>query len=204
LKTPDRIPYVTLHVTLFTSSHLLDPAAFKLKGSVAPLVILTTLGANEHPGTKTPYAGKAGFFSISLLRALRNPKTNQQEYLYKIFSPTQVDVKFLSRILGVKDVPKDIDHFRHTDISWLYRKVWQSYPVEYPRVTFEPLVLENGVYYTGGMDSFISCMETNALMGMNVARLMVNKWIEQNESSYIEPYLIPQPLDKQVVLGHGH
>lgn len=41
-------------------------------------------------------------------------------------------------------------------------------------MTFQDPVLADGLYYTSGMESFISTMETNALMGMNVAKLIVN------------------------------
>jgi prenylcysteine oxidase/farnesylcysteine lyase len=181
---PEEIPYVTLHVTLFTSPRLLSSAAFNLNPDDAvPLVILTTLDLTEEPGTETPYAGKAGFFSISLLQPLISPTTNQEEYLYKIFSPSAVTPEFLARILDVENVPEDIDSFDKADVSWMYLKVWKSYPVEYPRVTFDPIELAPGLYYTGGMDSFISCMETNALMGMNVARLMVDKWTWEKQQS---------------------
>lgn len=54
--------------------------------------------------------------------------------------------------------------------------MWQSYPYEYPRVTFEDPELARGFYYTSGMESFISTMETNALMGMNVAKLVVDDY----------------------------
>lgn len=56
--------------------------------------------------------------------------------------------------------------------------MWQSYPYEYPRVTFEDPELARGFYYTGGMESFISTMETSALMGMNVARLVVDDYLQ--------------------------
>ena len=63
------------------------------------------------------------------------------------------------------------------EISWYYRKIWDSYPYEYPRVTFENIELADGFYYTSGMESFISTMETNALMGKNVARLIVDDYL---------------------------
>jgi len=181
-RDPDKIPYVTLHVTLFTSPHLLSPLAFNLPAtSLVPLVVLTTLPEDENPGLKTPYAGKAGFFSISTLRPIINPITGSEEYLYKIFSPEVVTPAFLSRILGIKEVPDRMKDFKIGDVSWLYTKVWKSYPVEYPRVTFEGVKLKEKIWYTGGMDSFISTMETNALMGMNVARLMVDGWIGEKK-----------------------
>jgi prenylcysteine oxidase/farnesylcysteine lyase len=37
--------------------------------------------------------------------------------------------------------------------------------------------LARGFYYTSGMESFISTMETSALMGMNVARLVMDDYL---------------------------
>lgn len=54
--------------------------------------------------------------------------------------------------------------------------MWNSYPYELPRVTFEETELARGFYYTSGMESFISTMETSALMGMNVAQLIVDDY----------------------------
>lgn len=62
-------------------------------------------------------------------------------------------------------------------ITWYHPHVWHSYPYEYPRVTFEETELAKGFYYTSGMDSFISTMETNALMGMNVAKLIADDYL---------------------------
>jgi prenylcysteine oxidase/farnesylcysteine lyase len=204
---PDEIPYVTLHVTLFTSAHPLSPRAFNLPPtSKAPYVILTTLAEDEEPGQKTPYAGKAGFFSISTLRPIINPRTQQQEFLYKIFSPRIVTPGFLTRVLGLEldKIPSSLTGFDETDVSWMYSKVWQSYPVEYPRVTYEPVKLGENVWYTGGMDSFISTMETNALMGMNVARLMVDEWTCNNANMGNEN-AIPGTVDERdQLLGNVH
>jgi prenylcysteine oxidase/farnesylcysteine lyase len=80
-----------------------------------------------------------------------------------------LDVKFEGPLEDAKISDKDI--------TWIYRKLWNSYPYEYPRVTFEKIKLGDGLWYTSGMDSFISTMETNALMGRNVARLIVDGWV---------------------------
>ena len=45
-------------------------------------------------------------------------------------------------------------------------------------MTFEDPELARGVYYTSGMESFISTMETSALMGMNVAQLIVDDYLQ--------------------------
>ena len=179
-KEPDHVPYVQLHVTLFTSPHLLSPTYFNLPiDKAAPRVILTTLLDGEPPGRGSNSVGSPGFFSISILRPIKNPRTGAQEYLYKIFSPEPANAIFLSNILGLPTTPTDSkDELSPSDVTWIYRKVWDSYPYEYPRVTFEETQLAPGFWYTSGMDSFISTMETNALMGMNVARLLVDRWLE--------------------------
>ena len=175
----DEIPYVQLHVTLFASPHLLSPTFFDLPADKpAPRVILTTIPKDEDPRKGPEGVGSPGFFSISLLRPVTNPQTNSQEYLYKIFSAEPPNTTFLAHLLGVK-FEGELEHTKISDkdITWIYRKLWNSYPYEYPRVTFEKIKLGDGLWYTSGMDSFISTMETNALMGKNVARLIVDKWI---------------------------
>lgn len=62
-------------------------------------------------------------------------------------------------------------------ITWVHQHRWNSYPYEYPRVTFERIRLDDGLWYTSGIESFISTMETSALMGKNVARLVVDGWV---------------------------
>jgi prenylcysteine oxidase/farnesylcysteine lyase len=100
--TPDNIPYVRLHVTLFTSTRTLNPLYFNLApGEDTPTTILTTLRPDEIPEEG---AGSTGFFSISTLRTLINPKSLEKEHLYKIFSPQKVTSEFLSDILAVPSV----------------------------------------------------------------------------------------------------
>ena len=175
----DEIPYVQLHVTLFTSPSKLSPTFFNLPpGEEAPTTILTTMHPDDkaEPGSKA--AGTAGFFSVSTLSAMTNPRTSGQEYVYKIFSPMVLDAAFLSKLLGI-EVPETITG-KAADgdsepISWYYPHVFNSYPIEYPRVTFQDPILRNGLYYTSGIESFISTMETSALMGKNVAKLIVDE-----------------------------
>ena len=171
--SPDAIPYVQLHVTLFASEHLLSPAAFNLPADQpVPQVILTTTA----PAQKNI---DMDFLSISQLRAaidIRHGSSNL-EYLYKIFSMTPVNSTFLAHILGFESLGPD-DEINSSDISWMYRKLWNSYPYELPRVTFEESKLDDHLWYTSGIESFISTMETSSLMGMNVARLMVDEWLE--------------------------
>jgi prenylcysteine oxidase/farnesylcysteine lyase len=177
---PDTIPYVNLHVTLFTSPRYLSSAYFGLpENENVPRMLLTTLQPDERPGADPFYKPRVPFNSISLQGTRFNKHTKEEQYLYKIFSMSPVSDRFLGDILGVKG---DVSE---TDVSWVYRKLWQSYPYEIPRVTFEELRLDENLWYTGGMESFISCMETSALMGKNVAKLVVETWVGQKNATAV-------------------
>jgi prenylcysteine oxidase/farnesylcysteine lyase len=186
---PDKIPYVKLHVTLFASPHKLSPLFFNLPPtSSTPEIVLTTLPPGYSSGGQTldDRVGPAGFWSISTLRSITNPTSEKKEYLYKVFSPKPLTPQFLRDILGFglpegksKDPLNDISK---DDISWAYEKTWRSYPYLHPRVTFEHLLLDDddgnagGLWYTSGIESFISTMETSSLMGANVAALIAKGW----------------------------
>lgn len=179
---PDEIPYVALHVTLFTSKHVLAPQAFNLPADQqVPRVVLTTLPQDEHHGSNPHGVGTPGFFSISTLRPTMDTRNgaDRLEYLYKIFSHEAVNATFLSHILGLPPLERD-EEVGAEDVSWVYRKLWHSYPYEYPRVTFEEVRLDDGLWYTSGIESFISTMETSALAGMNVAKLIATGWEHGN------------------------
>ncbi|KAL4956458.1 Prenylcysteine lyase-domain-containing protein [Aspergillus filifer] len=183
---PDTIPFHTLHVTLFSSPHRLSGKYFNLKNpsDLPPETILTTLPTATDLGDAEDGVGPAGFWSISTLRTVDVPEGEGKHYVYKIFSPEKPTASFIRDILdlgqtpespfsdnGISDLPKE-------DISWSHSKIWHPYPFLYPRVTFEDPILAPGVWYTGGIESFISTMETSALMGRNVAALIAEGWEE--------------------------
>lgn len=194
-RIPDDIPYAKLHVTLLSSPHRISPRYFGLSrpNARAPETILTTLPEGLDLGSSPHGVGPAGFWSISILRTVDYPGMDngeerpEQHYVYKIFSPERPTAEFVAQILDIEylngtesvivsqgnttigDLPK-------SDISWFHEKLWHPYPLLYPRVTFEEIRLAPGVWYTSGIESFISTMETSALMGRNVAALMVQSW----------------------------
>lgn len=179
----EEINYVHLHVTIFTSPFSPSSEFFGFEDPrTIPGTVLTTLGKNDNATSGVEGAGSAGFFSISKLRKMVNPKTKKEEYAYKIFSPEKVTPEFLSRFFGVK-VPETIVAEPGQDplhdegvspITWYYPHEFFSYPKAEPRTQFQDPIVGPGFYYTSGMESFISTMETNALMGKNVARLIVD------------------------------
>jgi prenylcysteine oxidase/farnesylcysteine lyase len=212
-KELETIPYVQLHVTLFTTPHRLRPAYFNLKpGNPVPLTILTTLPPSDGNGraddtsndkrqhyqhNRYNPAGPAGFFSISAIDRVTVPNSDPypdgtplQHTVYKIFSPDPITASFLYDIIDISPVPEE-NSFDGTDatlnpdhVSWLYRKVWYSYPQELPRVTFGEMVIDEGLWYTSPIEAFISTMETSALAGKNVARLVVNEWEGKGYEGY--------------------
>ncbi|OOQ86542.1 putative prenylcysteine lyase [Penicillium brasilianum] len=198
---PDEIPYVKLHVTLFASPHRISPKYFGLDGKKdeVPETILTTLPEGLDLGQNPHGAGPAEFWSISTLQtvdysAVKDGVVQQEvHYVYKIFSPERPTAEFIAQIFDI-DYQHDsgsvitpqanttIGDLPGTEISWFHEKFWHPYPLLYPRVTFEETLLAPGVWYTSGIESFISTMETSALMGRNVAALMVQSWKKQEES----------------------
>lgn len=182
---PSPIPYVTLYVTLFTSPQFFEPESFNLSpGSTMPTVVLTTLPKD---GLDPP-----PFFSISTLRSITNPNVDppRREYLYKVFSPDPLDVPSLTQLLKPSS-KKSMSP--PPEVTWQYHKIWHSYPYLPPRVTFDdPQLDEAGkLWYTSGIEQFISTMETSSLMGMNVAQLIVDRWRSDSK---------PQPSDQEIIL----
>ena len=151
---PKPVDYVSLHVTLFTSPHLLSPTFFNLtKQSSVPSSILTTLPDGLHLPYSTSASaltGPAGFWSVSTLRVIPPTPTTtgrgRPQYLYKVFSPQPLNGTFLSRLLDfphlnataadpVADVSK-------ADVTWSHEKRWHSYPYLPPIDVFEQLRLD--------------------------------------------------------------
>lgn len=191
---PDEIPYVKLYVTLLSSPHRISPEFFNRHASnEIPESILTTLPEDLDLDSNPNGVGPAGFWSISTLRTVnrtvvKDGQTQQEKhYVYKIFSPERPTAEFVADILGI-DWSHDkgsvstphgnttIGDLPQSEISWFFEKIWHPYPLLYPRVTFEEILLAPSVWYTSGIESFISTMETSALMGRNVATLLVRSW----------------------------
>ncbi|KAK5800261.1 hypothetical protein VI817_002473 [Penicillium citrinum] len=200
---PDEIPYIKLYVTLFSTPHRISAAYFGLQGDNvhAPETILTTHPETNWPSDDPSGVGPAGFWSVSTLRTvtqtvIKNGEEHQeQHYVYKIFSPKRPSARMIAKMFDIEyedrssvAIPRtnsSIGDLPKSEISWFHEKVWNPYPVLYPRVTFEESLLAPKVWYTSGIESFISTMETSALMGRNVAALMLKSWQKEGEQTNI-------------------
>jgi len=85
--------------------------------------------------------------------------------VYKIFSAAKITKTILHEL------------FDGAQIDWIHRKEWKAFPQLDPIDTFAPLEFYPGsdgagVWYTSGIESFISTMETSALSGRNIAALI--------------------------------
>ena len=171
---PDEEPYRQLHVTLFTTQRRLSPEVFNLPTDQnVPLGILTTVHPDEQAAQKDKMrVGKAGFLSFTQHGVRQNPHTSAGENIYKIFSLEPVDSDFLSAMLAV-DRPDDGSD--PDEVTWIYRHLFDSYPIKRTE-QFAPLRLAKNLWYTSGIETFISTMETSALSGKNIARLVVDEW----------------------------
>ena len=172
IELPGEVSYVKLHVTLLTSPHRLAPSFFGLEsGESVPEVILTTPPSD---GT----ADELPFFSVSTLRKITNAAASRDEYAYKIFSKSPVNSTLLSSLLDFEDPNRPLPEIPKADISWTFEKAWNSYPYLSPTSEFPAVKLSENLFYTGGIERFISTMETSSLMGKNVANLIARAWKE--------------------------
>ncbi|KAL8976179.1 MAG: hypothetical protein Q9205_007767 [Flavoplaca limonia] len=196
---PPSIPYVSLHVTLFTSPYRLSPAAFNLESNAnMPTTILTTTLQHKTGPKKLPFNSISTLGTVAVPRnRLYEPSpeddpecgTRPTEYLYKIFSPEPLSRSYIESLLQT-DAEDYILPDDTAPISWIYEKRWDSYPYLPPTSQFADIRLsmadnegeegrrEDRIWYTSGIESFISTMETSSLMGMNVARLVVDGWLD--------------------------
>ncbi|CAG7998939.1 unnamed protein product [Penicillium salamii] len=176
-KMPGVIHYVQLHITVLVSPHQLSPKFFNLPPqSTVPEIILTALPLDLNIGSRRDGVGPAGFWSLRRVRLETNGTL--PEHLYKIISPEPLTAEFVSRLFGnedsagmstLADIPKE-------HLSWYHEKAWQAYPYHYPTDKFEEIQLGDGLWYTSGIERFLSAMEMSSLSGMNVAALIATEW----------------------------
>jgi prenylcysteine oxidase / farnesylcysteine lyase len=146
---------VTLHVTLLATKAPLNCALFNFSENTCPTDILTTLPPNPDD---------APIFN-SISREFRLPSGQSA---WKIFSPEAFTDQILERF------------FPGEPVDWVYRKEWKAFPRLDPIERFAPIELvpgldSYGLWYTSGIESFISTMETSAMSGRNVAALIAQR-----------------------------
>ncbi|KAL5594312.1 uncharacterized protein BROUX77_007659 [Berkeleyomyces rouxiae] len=177
-----RIKYRKLHVTLFATSNALSPSFFNLENPEdVPDMILTTLPDAESPENDFGKTGRgpSGFYSMTRLRQAMNPKTGYYEYIWKIFSASEPSAEFMSKLLG-EHVPdsRAATNEERSPISWYHSESFFAYPTGNPQGAIQPHIFKKGLWCTSTMETFTSSMESSALMGKNVAKLITMSYEE--------------------------
>ncbi|CAG8460034.1 15371_t:CDS:2 [Acaulospora colombiana] len=95
----------------------------------------------------TTNSGKTEFLSFTTELVLENGET-----LHKIFSHQEMNDKVLDRIF--------------TERSWIFKKVWKSYPRLIPNQPFPRVEVDDNFFYT---------METECVSGGNIVKLLVQR-----------------------------
>ncbi|CAO3619837.1 unnamed protein product [Cunninghamella blakesleeana] len=184
--------YHTVHVTLVTG--FADPTYFGRNKDDVPTEIITTgIPLVDHFNKK-----QAFFTSITRQETLDNG-----ESVYKLFSPNKLTDEDLSVL------------FYNT--SWVYHHEWQAFPKLYPNGNRETenydwpsLILhgfhqydknnnnsENnlddqlnngGIIYANAFESFISTMETQTIIGKNIAKIIYDQWCYHDNENLCVPF----------------
>lgn len=133
----EKIPaqeYIHLHTTFATTkTDHPDPAYFGFAdGAKIPSHVFTTGWTAREEGTPPP-----PFQSISYQRTING------ERVVKIFSLGPIDDEHLERIFGEKP-------------SWVFRKVWESYPLLRPIAAYAPVEPIRGLHYLASLEPWVS------------------------------------------------
>lgn len=130
--------YVTLHVTLLaTTAPTPHPSFFGLPPNTPiPTTVITSAAAYR----ADPDAVHPAFQSITY-----HGETSEGsgEYVVKLFSLSEIDDYTLTTIFG-------------SEPTWIYRKVWQSYPALAPIATYAPVEPAPGLHYLAALEPWVS------------------------------------------------
>ena len=146
------VPYVHLHVTLFTtSSPSPNPAYFKLpEGDTVPPAVLTSADASRHGGPEPE------FNSLSYLQKV----ADREEWVVKIFSKKHIEDFWLENMFGKGKIGWVLRHEVSSSNppplrQWLTRWQWDAYPVLPPTTKYPTMVLDDGLYYVNGFEKLV-------------------------------------------------
>ncbi|KAF5359929.1 hypothetical protein D9758_014001 [Tetrapyrgos nigripes] len=89
-------------------------------------------------------------------------KINENEWVVKISSMEPVSDEWLEKVFDGQ-------------VTWVYRKEWDAYPVLPPTTEFPPVKVDTGFYYVNAFEPFISTMETETIAARNVVDLLFNE-----------------------------
>ncbi|KAG0699722.1 FAD/NAD(P)-binding domain-containing protein [Suillus ampliporus] len=156
-------PYVHLHVTLLTTrSERPRPGYFGLASNAqVPKTILSTYEGARAGGVEPEFNSISYHGKVRRVEGDAGDAITDSEWAVKIFSQERVSDEWLETVFG--------------NVSWVYRKLWQAYPMLLPTSEFPPVKLDQGFYYVNAFEPFISTMETETLAARNVVDLLLHE-----------------------------
>ncbi|KAG2753348.1 FAD/NAD(P)-binding domain-containing protein [Suillus brevipes Sb2] len=156
-------PYVDLHVTLLTTrSEHPRPEYFGLAPNAqVPATILSTYESARAGGVEPEFNSISYHGKVRKLDGAAGDAVTDPESTVKIFSEERITDEWLETVFG--------------NVSWVYRKLWQAYPVLLPTSEFPPVKLDQGFYYVNAFEPFISTMETETIASRNVVDLLLHE-----------------------------
>ncbi|ORZ16214.1 Prenylcysteine lyase-domain-containing protein [Absidia repens] len=165
--------YHTVHVTIIAGYP--DPSYFGRNEENVPTSIITT---------GIPLVDHFDHQEAPFTTFTRHLTLDNGESVVKMFSSKELSDNDIAAL------------FHNT--SWIYRKSWQAFPklLPVPNHSTEngndwpPVILHDfdttggGLFYANAFENVISTMETQTLMGKNIARLIHERWcLNPTESS---------------------
>ena len=161
--TSNSRPFVTRHVTHFTSPDSLSPLYFNLAADFhIPSKIYTT---NNSPNI-TPT-----FFSIEYFSAFlgREGCVLQSENMYRIVTATTLDDRVILELLG-HDPKRPL---QDAEVHWVHRQNWEHAFLEYNGAAMQDdIEIAESIFYTGASEELVSSLEMSCRMGRRAALLL--------------------------------
>ncbi|KAG2129757.1 FAD/NAD(P)-binding domain-containing protein [Suillus clintonianus] len=156
-------PYVPLHVTyLTTRSEHPRPEYFGLASDAqVPATILSTYEGARAGGVEPEFNSISYHGKVRKMEGAEGDAVTDPEWTVKIFSKERVSDEWLEKVFG--------------NVGWVYRKLWQAYPVLLPTTEFPPVKLDQGFYYVNAFEPFISTMETETIASRNIVDLLLHE-----------------------------
>ncbi|KAF9229709.1 FAD/NAD(P)-binding domain-containing protein [Gyrodon lividus] len=156
-------PYVHLHVTLLTTrNEKMKSEYFGLApGSYVPQTILTTFEGARAGGAEPEFNSLSYHGRVHRTDQSGQVNDGEEEWKVKIFSKERISDEWLAKVFD--------------DVSWVYRKEWDAYPILPPTTKFPPVKVDQGFYYVNAFEPFISTMETETIASRNVVDLLLHE-----------------------------
>ncbi|KAH9982199.1 Prenylcysteine lyase-domain-containing protein [Lactifluus volemus] len=128
-------PYIHLHVTLLTTTAATpNPEYFGYKpGASVPTTILTSSEGARQGGNASE------FNSVTYHGHAKKDTQMSKEWIVKIFSMERISDEWLENMF-------------QSQIGWVFRKEWDSYPVLPPTDKFPPIKLDEGLFYVNAFE----------------------------------------------------